>query len=67
MLDINANIDFNDRDNPVPGTAAWIAKQRREAQREKFIYESKKEIDKASEDFPAFARIMKLMESTENE
>lgn len=67
MSDVNSNIDFNDRNNPVPGTAAWIAKQRREAQREKFLNESKKEIDKASEDFPAFARIMKLVENSENE
>lgn len=55
------NIDFHNSDNPVPGSAADIAKRRREYEAKKAIEKASDEIKKASEDFPAFARILNMI------
>lgn len=51
-------VDFNDRDNPVPGSAADIAKRARDARQQKVLEEHRDEVEKACETFPAFARLL---------
>lgn len=54
-------IDFHDSDNPVPGSAADIAKRQREYRKEKALEKANADIEKASETFPAFARILNMI------
>lgn len=54
-------VNFNDSNNPVPGSAADVAKRQREAKVQRVLDEHKADIDKASEDFPAFGRIMDIV------
>ena len=51
-------VNFNDRDNPVPGSAADIAKRARDARQQKVLEEHKEEVEKACGTFPAFARLL---------
>lgn len=60
-MDVNGNkcyVNYNDRDNPVPGSAADVAKRAREAKALKVLEENKKELDEACDTFPAFARLL---------
>ena len=58
-------VNYNDRENPVAGSAADIAKRQREANAEKKRLENEENIKKASEMFPAFGRIMELIRKDE--
>ena len=51
-------VNFNDRDNPVPGSAADIAKRSRDARKRKVLDDNMEEFAKACEAFPAFARLL---------
>ena len=51
-------VNYNDRDNPVPGSAADVAKRAREAQKQKLLEANKEDVEKACEAFPAFARLL---------
>ena len=55
------NIDFHDAENPVPGSAAEIAKRQKEYETKKALDKAADDIKKASEDFPAFGRILNMM------
>lgn len=55
------NIDFHDAENPVPGSAADIAKRQKEYEAQKAMEMASDDIKKASETFPAFGRILNMM------
>ena len=58
-------VNFNDRENPVAGSAADIAKRQKEAFAEKKRLEDEENIRKTSDMFPAFGRIMELIRQDE--
>lgn len=58
-------VNFNDRENPVPGSAADIAKRQRETAEEKKRMADEENIRKTSDMYPAFGRIMELIRQDE--
>jgi len=55
------NYDLYDADNPVPGSAADVAKRKREYENSIKKQVDAIEIQKASENFPAFGRLVNLL------
>lgn len=53
--------DFNDRENPVPGSSAWIEHNNQKAKMKK----AEKLIEDMSEDFPQLSRIMQHLKGEE--
>ena len=65
MAENRLNIDFENTDEPVAGSAAWIARERQKAKNKMIFENNKQAIDKASEDFPAFGRLIELLNKKE--